>query len=170
MLFYLEIWPNLLSEFPYPSSLQWWNGNTAAWHYPSVPTGKWPPCNYSYFVPILSCISALLQTDSSPSFWHVCTYPDRPLPTFSSLSIQLETRRKDNIIEGSSMCVCACVFVFVCLTLPSVSLPVADQMPVRRGSQQVFEPLPGTTEAWSQPFLRPALPRPRPRTAWLHPG
>lgn len=44
---------------------------------------------------------------------------------------------------------CVCLF----LKVPSVSLPVADQMPVRRGSQQVFAPLPGTTEAWSQRFL-----------------
>lgn len=111
-------------------------------------------------MPCLPCNPALLLTESSSSFYRICTHSVGFQPTFFSLSISLETRRENKLAEGSSVFVCvrACVCECICFLCSHQSpSPWLIRCPSDRGPQQVFSPLPGPTRAWSQPFLRPAL-------------
>lgn len=113
-------------------------------------------------MPCLPCNPTLLLTESSSSFYHICTHSVRSQPTFFSLSISLETRHENKLTEGSSVCVCVYFFSYV----PSISLPVADQMPVRRGGlSRCFHPCLSPLEHVANHFSGQPWPNSAPDTA-----
>lgn len=127
--------------------------------------------NRPLFMPCLPCNPTLLLTESSSSFYHICTHSVRSQPTFFSLSISLETRRENKLTVGSSVCVCACahvcvlvsVFVFLC----SINLPPRGWSDARQtaGLSRCFHPCLSPLEHVANHFSGQPWPNSAPDTA-----
>lgn len=120
-------------------------------------------------MPCLPCNPALLLTESSSSFYRICTHSVGFQPTFFSLSTSLETRRENKLAEGSSVFVCVCVHVFVSVFVfyAPINLPPRGWSDARQtgGLSRCFHPCLGPLEHGANHFSGQLWPNSAPNTA-----